>query len=69
MIKKIAWNTFKNTGDITTFLELRQITNIEDKIKNGTNINNELNFDINSRVQKVEQDGNSKDEWNNNFGK
>ena len=22
MIKKIAWDTFKNTGDINTFLEL-----------------------------------------------
>ena len=29
MIKKIAWNTFKNTGDINTFLELKQIENIE----------------------------------------
>ena len=25
MIKELAWNTFKNTGDITTFLELREI--------------------------------------------
>ena len=25
MIKKIAWNTFKNTGDVNTFLELKQI--------------------------------------------
>lgn len=29
MIKKIAWNTFKNTGDINAFLELKQIENIE----------------------------------------
>ena len=29
MIKKIAWNTFKNTGDVNTFLELKQIENIE----------------------------------------
>ena len=33
MIKQIAWNTFKNTGDINTFLELKQITNIEENIK------------------------------------
>lgn len=29
MIKEIAWNTFKNTGNIDTFLELKQIENIE----------------------------------------
>ena len=28
MIKKIAWNIFKNTGDINTFLELKQIQDI-----------------------------------------
>lgn len=33
MIKKIAWDAFKNTGDINTFLELKQIENIETSIK------------------------------------
>lgn len=33
MIKKIAWNTFKNTGDVNTFLELKQIQNIEEQIQ------------------------------------
>ena len=33
MIKKIAWETFKNTGDINTYLELKQIENIEEKIE------------------------------------
>ena len=33
MIKQIAWNTFKNTGNIDTFLELKQITNIEENMK------------------------------------
>lgn len=33
MIKKIAWNTFKNTGDINTFLELIEVENIEKNIK------------------------------------
>lgn len=33
MIKQIAWNTFKKTGDINTFLELQQLTNIEKNIK------------------------------------
>ncbi len=33
MIKEIAWNTFKNTGDINTFLELKQIMDIEENMK------------------------------------
>lgn len=48
MIKKIAWNTFKKTGNIDTFMELKQLQNIEEE------------------MQKVEQDGGSKDKGNNN---
>lgn len=33
MLKQIAWNTFKKTGDINTFLELQQVKNIEKNIK------------------------------------
>lgn len=55
MIKGLAWNTFKNTGNLDTFLELKQIQNIEQNIKQN--------------VQKVEQNGNNKNEWNNNSGK
>lgn len=33
MIKQIAWNTFKQTGNINTFLELKQVANIEQNIK------------------------------------
>ena len=29
MIKQIAWNTFKNTGNINTFLELKQLQELE----------------------------------------
>lgn len=32
MIKKIAWEAFKNTGDINMYLELKQIENIEEKM-------------------------------------
>ena len=38
MIKKIAWDMFKNTGDINTFLELKQIENVEKNLNNITNI-------------------------------
>lgn len=33
MIKKIAWDTFKNTGDINAFMEFKQIENIEKGIE------------------------------------
>ena len=36
MIKKIAWDTFKNTGDINAFLEFKQIENIEKQIGQPT---------------------------------
>ncbi len=51
MIKKMAWDTFKNTGNIDAFLEFKQIKDIEENI------------------QKVEQNGINKDEWNNNSRK
>ena len=53
MIKKIAWNTFKNTGDVNTFLELRQIQNIEAQMQ--------------GQQQTEEQNGNNQNEWYNNF--
>lgn len=39
MIKKIAWNAFKNTGDINAFLELKEIENIEKNIIENRDIN------------------------------
>ena len=51
MIKNIAWNMFKNTGDLNTFLELKEIQNVEEQLQ----------------IQKVEQDGNNKNEWYNNI--
>jgi hypothetical protein len=32
MIKQLAWNTFKNTGDINTFMELMAVKNIEQNL-------------------------------------
>ena len=54
MIKEIAWNTFKNTGSIDTFLELRQLENFES--------NNVCN-------QKGESNEYCKNERNNNCRK
>ena len=58
MIKKMAWNTFKNTGDINTFLELRQIQNVESQIQTQNII---------MQQQMEAQNGNNQDEWYNNF--
>jgi len=35
MIKEIAWNTFKNTGNINTFLELKQIPDLTNNEANN----------------------------------
>lgn len=46
MIKQMAWNTFKKTGDINTFLELKQVSNIEQdivKVNKYENYKNEGN--------------------------
>ena len=61
MIKKIAWNTFKNTGDVNTFLELKQIQNIEAQIQKP----NEIIQNIQQQME--EQNGNNQNEWYNNF--
>lgn len=65
MIKDIAWLMFKNTGNIDTFLEFKQIRDIENN-HNLANIDTSNNNSIHN-MQKVELDGNYKNEWNNNF--
>ena len=40
MIKKIAWDAFKNTGDINTFLEYKEIENTQ-KLTN-TNLSQQI---------------------------
>ena len=63
MIKKIAWNTFKNTGDVNTFLELKQIENIEAQIQ----LDGQNNIMQNMQQQMEAQNGNNQNEWYNNF--
>ena len=69
MIKKIAWNTFKNTGDINTFLELKQIQNIEEQIGDGVRQMHQVGDSIQQQIQHQmeEQNGNNKNEWYNNI--
>ena len=33
MIKNMAWNTFKNTGDINSYLEFNEVRNLEENMK------------------------------------
>ena len=61
MIKKIAWNTFKNTGNVNTFLELKQIQNIEAQM----NLQNDIIQNIQQQMEA--QNGNNQNEWYNNF--
>lgn len=46
MIKQIAWDTFKNTGDINTFLEYKQIENIEKGFQEIKNIQKITNMNV-----------------------
>ena len=56
MLKKLAWNTFKNTGNIDTFMELLEVQNIENNL--------EKNIEDNLGNNKY---GNNKDKGNSNF--
>ena len=47
MIEKLAWNTFKNTGNINTFLELKQLDNIE------LNLDGEINGTIKNEGDSI----------------
>ena len=73
MIKKMAWNTFKNTGDINTFLELKEIQNIESQIGSGVEpIHQSETQMVGDTIQQIqhqmeEQNGNNKNEWYNNI--
>ena len=76
MIKNIAWNVFKNTGNIDTFLEFKQIKDIENGNMNvGKAIGNSniagdsgmLDNGVIPAIQKVELNGDNKNQWNNNF--
>ncbi len=57
-IKDLAWNTFKQTGNIDTFMELMQVKKIEDNAKQ----------DIAKNVEET-QYGNIKNEGDNPFRK
>lgn len=61
MIKQLAWNTFKNTGNIDTYMELVKFQNIQKSIENSNLMTND--------TIKVNNYGDNKDQGIDNFGK
>lgn len=43
MIKKLAWNIFKNTGDINSYIEFAKLESAEGLIKNNILLTEEKN--------------------------
>lgn len=78
MIKQIAWNTFKNTGDINTYLELAKFKNIEESAeeniinkasdnKENIQINTKINLEM-ARQEADKTNGNIEGKGNSNCG-
>ena len=61
MIKKIAWEAFKNTGDINTYLEFKQIEEIEKGIEVETETQN---INLNNKIyqENIDQENREKGE-------
>lgn len=51
MIKQMAWNTFKNTGSIDSYLELTKVENIEKNMQKKGLTENELKTEIKQNLQ------------------
>ena len=64
MIKQLAWNTFKKTGDINTFLELREVENLEQNINSDI-----LKYEISNENLEEIKYGNNQNEGNNHSRK
>lgn len=60
MIKQLAWNTFKNTGNINTYMELIQFQNMEKMLNQNQLLSANENI-------KVNEYGDNKDQGINNI--
>lgn len=49
MIEKLAWNTFKQTGNINSYLEFKEVKNIEENMKVIVDETNKSKWDNYSR--------------------
>ncbi len=59
MLKQIAWNTFKNTGDINTFMELMEVDKTIDSIENALNLQKNNDVDL-QNIQTKRNDTSAK---------
>lgn len=55
MIKQMAWNTFKNTGSIDSYLELTKVKDIEESIQKNGLTDIELKTEIKGNYNKGEK--------------
>ena len=53
MIKKIAWDMFKHTGNINTFLEYKQIENAEKGIQEIQNTQKLTNTNLSQQIDST----------------
>ena len=61
MIKKLAWDAFKNTGNINTFLEFKEIESVEKNLRNADFNSTASNYFNNSLYTNLEKEnGNNK---------
>lgn len=51
MIKQIAWNTFKNTGSIDSYLELAKVESIEKNISKNLE-----KKEVSNEMQNIKKD-------------
>ena len=55
MLKQIAWNTFKNTGDINTFMEVMEVDKaIKDANEKNLIENKEIYANRNRKIKEWE---------------
>lgn len=52
MLKQIAWNTFKNTGNIDTFMELLEVDKIMENKANDDNAKENKYIDEKDKIGK-----------------
>lgn len=55
MIKEIAWDVFKNTGDINTFLEYKKIEDLEKRILEVQDIQENININSQNIDKNITQ--------------
>ena len=51
IIKELAWNAFKNTGDINVYLEFCRLKNMEESLKIDINETDKSEWDNNCGKQ------------------